>query len=162
MILTTQEKIHDYSTRGWWGTKTIQDSLQTIVDRSPNKEAVIDPANKASLCKTPLYTLTYQELQYKIDQMASALHRNGIGKDDIVAIQLPNIVELVISYFAILKVGAIGPKPCPGSTRATRISLFTPSGLRMKTEKSYFAPAFTTMPLKPLLSMPKPVQPSKS
>jgi acyl-CoA synthetase (AMP-forming)/AMP-acid ligase II len=112
MILTTQEKIHDYSTRGWWGTKTIQHYLQTIVDRSPNKEAVIDPANKASLCKTPLYALTYQELQYKIDQLATALYENGIGKDDIVAIQLPNIVELVVSYFAILKVGAIS-SPIP-------------------------------------------------
>ena len=41
-----------------------------------------------------------------------SLHDNGIGKDDIVAIQLPNIVELVISYFAILKVGAIS-SPIP-------------------------------------------------
>ena len=112
MILTTQEKIHDYSKRGWWGTKTIQDYLQDFVDRSPNKEAVIDPANKSSLCKTPSYSLTYQELQHKINQLATALHENGIGKDDIVAIQLPNIVELVVSYFAILKVGAIS-SPIP-------------------------------------------------
>lgn len=112
MILTTQEKINVYTEKGFWGTKTIQDYLQQFVDCSPTKEAVVDPANKVDLCNTPFYALTYEELQQKIDQLASALSENGIGEDDIVAIQLPNIVELVISYFAILKVGAIS-SPIP-------------------------------------------------
>ena len=107
MILTTQEKINVYTEKGWWGTKTTQDYLQDLVNQSPNKEALIDPTNKASLCNTPSYALTYEELQQKIDQVATALHEQGIGKDDIVVLQLPNIVELVISYFAVLKVGAI-------------------------------------------------------
>ncbi len=107
MILTKQENINVYTDNGWWGTKTTQDYLQDLVNQSPNKEALIDPANKASLCNTPSYSLTYEELQQKIDQVATALHEQGIGKDDIVALQLPNIVELVISYFAVLKVGAI-------------------------------------------------------
>ena len=107
MILTTQEKINVYTEKGWWGTKTTQDYLHDLVNQSPNKEALIDPANKASLCKTPSYALTYEELQQKINQVATALHEQGIGKDDIVVLQLPNIVELVISYFAVLKVGAI-------------------------------------------------------
>ena len=107
MILTTREKINVYTENGWWGTKTIQHYLQDLVSQSPNKEALIDPANKATLCKTPSYSLTYEELQQKIDQVATALHAQGIGKDDIVVLHLPNIVELVICYFAVLKVGAI-------------------------------------------------------
>lgn len=107
MIFTSQEKIKTYTDNGWWGTKTIQDYLQNLVIQTPNKEAIIDPANKAALCQTPSYAFTYEELQQKVNQVASALHAQGIGKDDIVALQLPNIVELVISYFAVLKVGAI-------------------------------------------------------
>ncbi|MER1956127.1 MAG: class I adenylate-forming enzyme family protein [Solibacillus sp.] len=112
MILTTEEKMKDYTEKGWWGTKTVQHYLQQFVESSPTKTAVIDPLNKATLCNTPLLSLTYEQLQQKIDQVASALHDQGIGKDDIVAIQLPNVVELVISYFAILKVGAIS-SPIP-------------------------------------------------
>ena len=112
MILTTEEKIKAYTEKGWWGTKTVQQYLQHFVENSPTKKAVVDPLNKASLCNTPLLSLTYEQLQQKIDQVASALHEQGIGKDDIVAIQLPNIVELVVSYFAILKIGAIS-SPIP-------------------------------------------------
>ena len=112
MILTTEEKMKDYTEKGWWGTKTVQHYLQQFVESSPTKTAVIDPLNKATLCNTPLLSLTYEQLQQKIDQVASALNEQGIGKDDIVAIQLPNVVELVISYFAILKVGAIS-SPIP-------------------------------------------------
>ncbi|MER2125764.1 class I adenylate-forming enzyme family protein [Solibacillus sp.] len=112
MILTTEEKMKDYTEKGWWGTKPVQHYLQQFVESSPTKTAVIDPLNKATLCNTPLLSLTYEQLQQKIDQVASALHEKGIGKDDIVAIQLPNVVELVISYFAILKVGAIS-SPIP-------------------------------------------------
>ena len=112
MILTTNEKIKDYTENGWWGTKTVLHYLQQFVESSPTKKAVVDPLNKATLCNTPSLSLTYEQLQQKIDQVASALHEQGIGKDDIVAIQLPNVVELVVSYFAILKVGAIS-SPIP-------------------------------------------------
>ena len=112
MILTTEEKMKDYTEKGWGGTKPVQHYLQQFVESSPTKTAVIDPLNKATLCNTPLLSLTYEQLQQKIDQVASALNEQGIGKDDIVAIQLPNVVELVISYFAILKVGAIS-SPIP-------------------------------------------------
>lgn len=112
MILTTKQKIDVYTEKDWWGTKTIQHYLKQLVEETPEKEAIIDPANKASLCNTPAYTLTYAQLQERIDQVATALHQHGIRKDDIVALQMPNIVELVISYFAILKVGAIS-SPIP-------------------------------------------------
>ena len=112
MILTTKQKIDVYTEKDWWGTKTIQHYLKQLVEETPEKEAIIDPANKASLCNTPAYTLTYAQLQERIDQVATALHQQGIRKDDIVALQMPNIVELVISYYAILKVGAIS-SPIP-------------------------------------------------
>lgn len=112
MILTTEQKIQEYSSKGWWVETTILDKLQALISSSASKEAVIDPNNKAALCSTPMYALTYAELDHKVNQVASALHKHGIGKDDIVALQLPNIVELVISYFAICKIGAIS-SPIP-------------------------------------------------
>lgn len=112
MILTSTDKIQTYTSKGWWTESTILDQLQNLIETEATKEAVIDPGNKAALCSTPMYRLTFAELNAKINYVASILQQHGIGKDDIVAIQLPNIAELVISYFAICKLGAIS-SPIP-------------------------------------------------
>lgn len=107
MILTTDKKIEQFTARGWWGVKTIEDYLTELVISTPNKLAIVDPGNKASLCNTDQLRYTYAQLDQKINSVAEQLLKCGIGKDDIVAIQLPNIVELVITYFAVLRIGAI-------------------------------------------------------
>ncbi len=107
MILTTKKKIEHFTSIGWWGVKTIDDYLNDLVKNTPNKLAVVDPGNKTALCNKELLRFTYEQLDEKINSVAEQLLTSGIGKDDIVAIQLPNIVELVITYFAVLRVGAI-------------------------------------------------------
>ncbi|HOD36091.1 MAG TPA: AMP-binding protein [Syntrophales bacterium] len=52
-------------------------------------------------------TLSYSELQKAVNSLANHLKSLGIRKGDKVAIMLPNIPEFVISYFAILKLGAV-------------------------------------------------------
>lgn len=51
--------------------------------------------------------MAYHELWEKIDAVAGKLISLGIGKGDRVALYLPNGSEFIISYFAILKIGAI-------------------------------------------------------
>ncbi len=51
--------------------------------------------------------LTYRELDELSDRLAVALERAGIGPDDPVAMQLPNIPQFLIAYFGILKAGAV-------------------------------------------------------
>ena len=51
---------------------------------------------------------TYQELDEDSDRVAASLRRLGVGAGDRVAVQLCNSPELVISYYACFKLGAIG------------------------------------------------------
>jgi long-chain acyl-CoA synthetase len=51
--------------------------------------------------------LTYSELFNLTDSLGSALRTAGIKRDDHVTIMLPNIPEFVISYMAIIGIGAI-------------------------------------------------------
>ncbi len=51
--------------------------------------------------------ITYKQLRNMIDSFAHALQEHGIKKGDVVALLLPNTPQFVISYYAILKVGAI-------------------------------------------------------
>ncbi|MGF7186618.1 long-chain acyl-CoA synthetase [Desulfitispora alkaliphila] len=50
--------------------------------------------------------LTYEKLQDQVNQFAGALWNLGVRKGSKVAIMLPNCPQYVISYFAILKLGA--------------------------------------------------------
>jgi long-chain acyl-CoA synthetase len=50
--------------------------------------------------------LTYRELKDQVDRLATALAALGVIKDSRVAIQLPNLPQTVIAYYATLRLGA--------------------------------------------------------
>jgi long-chain acyl-CoA synthetase len=50
--------------------------------------------------------LTYAELDALSDRFAAGLRREGIGRGDAVALQLPNVPQWLIAYFGILKNGS--------------------------------------------------------
>ena len=50
--------------------------------------------------------MTYQELGDAVDRFATALAGLGVIKDSKVAIQLPNLPQTVIAFFATMKLGA--------------------------------------------------------
>ncbi len=52
--------------------------------------------------------MTFRELDERVDRFATALHRLGVGKGDVVAILLPNSFQYVIAYYALARLGAIG------------------------------------------------------
>ena len=53
------------------------------------------------------FVLTYQQLNDAVDRVKTALYEMGIRKGDRVALMLPNTPHYVISYYAVLKLGAI-------------------------------------------------------
>lgn len=59
------------------------------------------------------YELSYRQLDALVDKFATALIDFGVEKGDSVAILLPNTIPCVISYYAILRIGAIAVMNCP-------------------------------------------------
>lgn len=51
--------------------------------------------------------LTYRQLHQHVESLAAALYRLGIRKGDRVAILLPNSPQIVIAYYAVLRLGGI-------------------------------------------------------
>ena len=51
--------------------------------------------------------ITYAQLSKKVGRLATGLRELGIRQRDIVAIQLPNCPEFIISYLAICSLGAV-------------------------------------------------------
>ncbi|MEF8874265.1 MAG: long-chain-fatty-acid--CoA ligase [Candidatus Thermoplasmatota archaeon] len=76
---------------------TIGQLLEDRAEEHPDKEAVIFKGRR----------ITYEELNEKAERLAHFLMKRGIGRDDKVAIWLPNVPEWIIAWFAIPKIGAV-------------------------------------------------------
>lgn len=76
--------------------RTIPELLEQAAAEFPDRPAVIF-LNR---------TLTYRHLMDNVRRFATALTRLGVRKDGRVAIQLPNVPQTVIAYYATLSLGA--------------------------------------------------------
>src|SRR5712692_4093057 len=86
-----------YRERGYWADKSIAQEFKVVFERYADRIALIDRDR----------SISYAEL----DQLSSnlALHLLGAGLVplDRVVVQLPNVAEFVILYFALQKIGCI-------------------------------------------------------
>jgi acyl-CoA synthetase (AMP-forming)/AMP-acid ligase II len=121
MILSPEKQVREYAERGWWGRRTLIDLFLDNVERAPDAVALVDPPNRAQLLPGDPLRLTYAETKSATHRLAQALLEAGVGKDDVVMVQLPNVVELVITYLACARIGAIlSPLPVQFRTHELR------------------------------------------
>lgn len=112
MILDSQERIKEYTAKGYWGKKSLIDYFKEHVSEDPDRVCLVDPPDKEQLVGLPPERLTYRELDRAVDATAESFLRMGIRKDDIIIVQLPNCWELAMLYLAITRAGAlISPVP---------------------------------------------------
>ena len=107
MILTNESRIKDFKNRGWWGEDTLYSLFEEALLQCENQEALIDPENRPIITGDSPERLTFKEIDEIVERYASIFYEQGLRKDDIVIIQLPNVVELPIIYLALSKLGII-------------------------------------------------------
>ncbi|MFC2949691.1 AMP-binding protein [Virgibacillus sediminis] len=93
--LLTDEYIRKYE--DVWPNKTILDYLEAAIEKNPDKDAIIDKKSR----------YTYKELGEMVERVALGLLEYGIGKGDVISIQLPNWNEFVILHYAATRIGAV-------------------------------------------------------
>ena len=113
MILDRPERIKEYTEKGWWDNLTIDDVFKNNVEKYPDFLALIDPLNRDTFTIGDAQKFTFSEMDEKVNQLATALLKAGIVKDDVVGLFLPNIWELIISFLAIARIGAIANPYAP-------------------------------------------------
>lgn len=107
MIVSPAEKIHDYTERGWWGAQTLDDLLKRTTAAHPERLAVVDAPNRPAITDGPPLRLSYADLDAQIDAVAARMLELGLGRDDTVLIQMPNIVETLVLLLACGRIGVI-------------------------------------------------------
>lgn len=121
MILVPKDKIADYVARGWWGEQTLGEIFLDTAARQPRQFAVADPPNRAALWGTAPQTWSWGELLAHTGRYAAFLHQQGLRKDDVVVLQLPNCVEMHALYLACALSGVI-VSPLPMQYRAHELT----------------------------------------
>ena len=102
-----------YRARGYWSDKSLADEFKIVFERYGDRVAVID----GERC------ITYAELDRLSDNLALNLLAAGVEPLDRLVVQLPNVAEFLILYFALQKIGCI-PIAALASHRYAEISQF--------------------------------------
>lgn len=76
-------------------------SIGTVLDRTLE----IEPAREALVASNG--RLSYEQLDAMVDRAAGALHELGVGRGDVVAVSLPNQLEIVVTFYATARVGGV-------------------------------------------------------
>lgn len=107
MIVASAERIADYTARGIWGSTTIDDLFRAAVIGGRERLAIADASNKGDFTTMAPLRLSWLGLADLVDRLSLRLHEAGIGRDDVVGVQLPNCVELAAVYLAAARLGCI-------------------------------------------------------
>ena len=86
-----------YRERGYWADKSLAEEFKVVFKRFANRIALIDRDR----------SITYAELDRLSTNLGLHLLEAGFVPLDRVVIQLPNLAEFVILYFALQKIGCI-------------------------------------------------------
>ena len=88
---------------GFWPDRNFDEFLLAAVRATPDKPALVaDRADRPE----PL-RISYRELEDRVARAAAALRALGLGVGDVVAVQLPNWWEFVVTSLACGRVGAV-------------------------------------------------------
>src|SRR5687767_9056220 len=87
----------EYVRAGWWADDTLSGWLSRHARARPEAPALAFEDG----------IVTWRELESRVAHTAYALKARGVGRGDVVAVQLPNTPQFVLSYLAIARLGAV-------------------------------------------------------
>ncbi len=91
------ERAAYFRAQGWWTDELIGDWLARAVRATPDQAAVVQGERAVS----------FAELARLVRAFARGMDRLGIGKGDVVAVQLPNTLAFVVAYLGLASRGAV-------------------------------------------------------
>lgn len=91
------ERMRMFVENGWWADDTLTRWIDRDVENAASRRALVSDSA----------VLNYGELRERSACLAGGLFSHGIRPGDVVAVQLPNSFEFVLTYLAIARIGAV-------------------------------------------------------
>ncbi len=89
--------------QGLWHERTINDALDACLAACPDQTAL----TAVQVESGTTVRFTYRELATMADRIAVGLSRLGVGRNDVVSLQLPNGWQFTLAYLACSRIGAV-------------------------------------------------------
>ena len=89
------------------GRATIDEIFRRVAQRQPDTLALIDAPNRETFTDGAPRRLTYAQAECMIAALAGRLRRMGLSTDAVIGIQLPNIVEHILTILGVMRAGMI-------------------------------------------------------
>jgi len=103
--LTTSKRITSYETAGFWGEGCLHDFLVRNALASPKSLALIDPPDREDFAQGKPVALTTEDTLFATERLGLIFDQLGLEAGDLIAIQLPQIVEAPIAILAAARAG---------------------------------------------------------
>ncbi len=87
------------------GAATFDRLIRAACEREPDALALCDPANRSSIDEVEPLRLSWAQTDRAIAAVAARLRRLGLGAGSVVAVQLPNTVESIVTLLGVLRAG---------------------------------------------------------
>jgi len=110
-----------YRVEGWWRGECIWDAFAATVGRVRAKTAVVEGEART----------TFAALADAAERVAGGLQALGVGRADVVALQLPNWTETVVGLLAVARLGAVANPVLPIYRRRELGFILAQSGARV-------------------------------
>jgi hypothetical protein len=86
---------------------TLDALFQRILARKPDATALADPRNKLRVTGQPPKRLTYEQADHAISALAAHFIEAGLPTHSVIAIQLPNTTEFMLTVLAAHRAGLV-------------------------------------------------------
>jgi cyclohexanecarboxylate-CoA ligase len=138
-------RVAEFVRSGWWGNDTLTRWLTSRVGEAGGRAALAGPDGD----------MTYAELGARSERFAAGLHALGLGRGDVIVVQLPNVPEFVVAYLAIARIGAVmstAHMPYRAAELRTLLAHSRARALICMSSMKDYAPAAAAVAMKPGLS----------
>jgi hypothetical protein len=102
------------------GRITLDELLWRAALRRPDALAIVDPPNREAVVGGKPRSLTYKQAEHVVSAIAGRLRRMGLHTDGIVALQMANTVESLLTLLGVLRAGLIA-MPLPALWRRSEM-----------------------------------------
>lgn len=101
--ILAETRLRAMKASGLWPDRLLIDDFGQWVAKVPERTSIIDH-NSMTGERT---ALTYADLSVRVNRIATGLSKLGVGRNDVVSMQLPNWWQFVALHLATLRLGAI-------------------------------------------------------
>jgi AMP-binding enzyme len=101
------KSLRDNATDSPFRRSTLDDLFRRAVERHGDAVALIDPSDRTDFAHGAPRRLTYAEADRAVSAIAARLIDIGLNTDAIIALQLPNTVESVLTLLGVMRAGMI-------------------------------------------------------